>query len=818
MADRISTSDSTKGGYASALQRFNEFQMARSDPVFSDLKELHIQEEHLKKLMLDYGLYLAKTDIPYGKKEKVLTPEVKGKYFTKLKDSLKVKFPDHDAWHTESSWFFLLKSDIERGATRTSLLSNEAFDHKTLPFYPAIKDEYVRMKHRDLILHGDERYANDMRSLSCLLMKQATGTPVLKAGPLQQRAWFILSMLAVGRGGEIQFQRYDEWHWDVLFQGIDSTWTEIKTLTQHCMMFGPDKESYLCDYFHAFGCFFSVENGLYRGDAIDKAVHKFVFPDLHGFVSSGVAAKLTTIMRKYVSPAVKEHISSRSIRKGCTTHLSIHPSVSEAELNARGGWASETNSKSYKETTPCLTIPGQNALALWSDIRTPKYPPRLECLGCHLHDKLEEFIGHLFIIDLPAFAPSGPLRPFLRACTATMIMYHFSVVKDYGYQHLVVEKVTHAATQANLCDGAHLNPVEVLRCWSGKIKADFAARNPDLLDPALHGLGACLAQCNANLQKLLEVTGAAKIIAEDQQHSIDHIATTLASVSRTVQQQGTSPQRRRSPGSVATNVSNEDDGVAVAVLQSANDDGLVGKRRCDQAETTPAPKRHSKEPVARAFLQHTSLTDAAGQSSAKTPISGILDFMYRSGLLPARAGKDRLGCINLTHLAEPAKYKAAMELVECVITDNQWNELRTPGRSQRDTLSTASAVQTLCLKKLRAWEEAAGLKAPLKNANKARDQGYYIGIGARIVAYKKHCGITGHLSAALKPAPKSASSYPAALKPTVANPAMAKSGVAKSSAKGAPSRRSGALLEWATSAVMAVTTTEAIEGHETYKV
>lgn len=800
MADRISASDSTKGGYAAALKRFDEFQTARSDPVFSDLKELHIRDEHLNKLMLDYGTYLAKTDLPYGNRASI-TAESKGRYFTSLKDSLKAKFPDHHAWTTEATWFTDLKNDIEKGATRTNLLSNEAFDQKTKPFYPVVKDEFVRMKHRELILSGEEDgYAIDMRSLSSRLVMEAKGTPVLKAGPLQQRAWFVLSMLAVGRGGEIQFQRYDEWDWDVLFQGIDSTWTEIKTLTQHCMMFGPDKESYECDFFHAFGCFYSVEKGLYRRDDVDKAIHKFVFPDLHAFVSSGVAAKLTIIMRKYVSPAVSNGTSSRSIRKGCTTFLTVHPSVTEHELNARGGWAaSETNSKSYKETTPCLTIPGLNALAQWTDVRSPKYPPRLECLGdsVQVKVKLEEFMKILFITDLPAFQPEGALRPFLRACTASMIMYHFRVAKDYGQQNLVVEKVVDAATRAQICDGALLNPVAVLRKWSRAIKADFVARNPDHLDPALHGVGACLAQCNANMQKLMEVTGAVKTLAEDQQRSIDHLGVTLASVSQAVQRQE-SPQRRRSPGIVAPSVSNDDDGTAVAELQQTANQSteFVGKRRFDfdQVEADRAPKRHSKEPVSRAFLQHTSLADAAGQSSAKTPISDILVFMYKSGLIPARSGKDRLGCINLTHLDESAKYKAAMELVECVISDEQWNQLRMPGRSERDTLMTASAVETLCLKELRAWEEAAGLKAPLANPKKARDQGYYIGVGARIVTYKKRLGITGHLSTALQPAPKTAVAKPPAKNPAP-KPAAMKSGASKSSTKAAPKKSS--VLDWA---------------------
>ena len=117
----------------------------------------------------------------------------------------------------------------------------------------------------------------------------------------------------VGCGGEIKFQRYDEWFWDVLFEARDATWTEIKTPTQHCMLFGPDKSSYLSDFYHAFGYFFSVKNGLFCGDDLDPAIHKYVFPFLHGYADAGVAARLTKNVRSYVSPALEDCTSSRSM-------------------------------------------------------------------------------------------------------------------------------------------------------------------------------------------------------------------------------------------------------------------------------------------------------------------------------------------------------------------------------------------------------------------------------------------------------------------------------------------------------------------------
>ena len=164
-------------------------------------------------------------------------------------------------------------------------------------------------------------------------------------------------------------------------------------------------------------------------------------------------------MKAYTSPALKDCTSSRSIRRGATTFLTMHVGVTKAQLNARGGWTSESNSRAYKETTPALTIPAQNALAGWDDTTTAKYPPRLECLGSHVLPVLEAFMNNLYIVDVPAFQVGGSLHPFLRACTGAMIMYHFDVAKDYGLQNSIVEKVLRAATTARICDGLRTDPV-----------------------------------------------------------------------------------------------------------------------------------------------------------------------------------------------------------------------------------------------------------------------------------------------------------------------------------------------------------------------
>jgi hypothetical protein len=90
----------------------------------------------------------------------------------------------------------------------------------------------------------------------------------------------------------------------------------------------------------------------------------------------------------------------------------------------------------------------------------------------------------LYSVDVQAFKPDDhPLRPLLRACMASLIMYHFDVLKDFKMTNLIPRKVL-----AKICDGEHSDPTKVLRHWSTrKIREDFLARNPNGPDPLPEG-------------------------------------------------------------------------------------------------------------------------------------------------------------------------------------------------------------------------------------------------------------------------------------------------------------------------------------------
>jgi hypothetical protein len=286
------------------------------------------------------------------------------------------------------------------------------------------------------------------------------------------------------------------------------------------------------------------------------------------------------------------------------------------------------------------------------------------------------------------------------------------------------------------------------------------ARNPDNSDPEMHSVKSLLRHTNQLLEKLLSEVQANRITCDDHTHLIENLGNVTADLSRKISdlQQG-SPRRRRLPASITSCTSNEEGRSGASTITTNNQVNSLQiesstKRGNDQlAIETPATKRPSSAMPAKAvapnpkkapaFLSHSSTAESAGDSSKKIPLFQVICDLYRCGHL--KGTKETLCSISLTHLTERDKYRAAMELVECVVSDAQWIELCTRGRSEQDTLVTATGIESSCIDKLREWEEAADLRKPLDNPKMARDKPYYIGLGTRVVAYKSKVGIIGHL-------------------------------------------------------------------------
>jgi hypothetical protein len=169
--------------------------------------------------------------------------------------------------------------------------------------------------------------------LAAIVMKLVKSAKVSSRGdelPFQWHACLVTTALAVGRGGEVKFQSYDEWRWDPRFEVTDTLWTELKKLLKYAMAMVADHENWLVDFYHAIGCFWAVEDGLFRSDMNDPAA-QFVFPKLHELRDSGVAKKLTQVIRKNMPASMpqelKRQYSVKSMRQGAITELAVHKAL-----------------------------------------------------------------------------------------------------------------------------------------------------------------------------------------------------------------------------------------------------------------------------------------------------------------------------------------------------------------------------------------------------------------------------------------------------------------------------------------------------------
>ncbi|CAJ1933951.1 unnamed protein product, partial [Cylindrotheca closterium] len=134
------------------------------------------------------------------------------------------------------------------------------------------------------------------------IMKEAPKNNVKDFGHFEQRAMLMLSFSAIGRAGEIKFQKFSDWRFDPYLQTTDIKWEEKKTLTMHAMPMVPDK-SYLVCFYHAIACYFALEDGLYRNETQQADGHyDFLFPSLQKIGNNSVAKKVGSIIKTNLPP------------------------------------------------------------------------------------------------------------------------------------------------------------------------------------------------------------------------------------------------------------------------------------------------------------------------------------------------------------------------------------------------------------------------------------------------------------------------------------------------------------------------------------
>jgi hypothetical protein len=126
---REMNSKSTQRGDTAAQGLFDELQRQNGDPTFEELSDVHVEADNMKMLLRDVAVYLAvtKTQDRRSKDGKLIGETTKGNYLTKIKELLKEKFPKHEAWPSEGTWFPPIKAKLESLAIRDEFNLNDEF-------------------------------------------------------------------------------------------------------------------------------------------------------------------------------------------------------------------------------------------------------------------------------------------------------------------------------------------------------------------------------------------------------------------------------------------------------------------------------------------------------------------------------------------------------------------------------------------------------------------------------------------------------------------------------------------------------------------
>ena len=115
----------------------------------------------------------------------------------------------------------------------------------------------------------------------------------------------------IGRGGEVKFQDMNDWMYDYFLNVTDIGWTESKTTDFYAMAMLAD-DFFGLDFYHQFGAFAMVENGLHRTpEQIKNGLLNVAFPNLHKGKHTKVSNLITKAIRDNLPEELKKEIEER---------------------------------------------------------------------------------------------------------------------------------------------------------------------------------------------------------------------------------------------------------------------------------------------------------------------------------------------------------------------------------------------------------------------------------------------------------------------------------------------------------------------------
>jgi len=321
--------ESTVAANKAATRLFNVWRDRNGRSPLSNMQWVEVEEDNLEAEIFNFCRWVSSTPIP--------------KFFD---DQLKPRLNNSNQ---EGTVKLLLKSTLTKYVGKVILMIRNKFpqhpDFASLRSNSDVPLWWTKLRpifERECDRVNDYISLIDLRYILMKLMHEAS-IGCDRNGKLQQRCWLIFAYQAVGRGGEIKFQDYNDWMWHPKYEIVDIGWTELKLLTKYAMAMVPHKNHFFMDWYHGLGSYWSVEQGLHRSSGDRQIIGNYVLPDLHAFSDPVGTKKVTQVIRENLPKGCPEEIaqsfSAKSTCKGSITLLATHHGCDVLDVCGHSGHA-----------------------------------------------------------------------------------------------------------------------------------------------------------------------------------------------------------------------------------------------------------------------------------------------------------------------------------------------------------------------------------------------------------------------------------------------------------------------------------------------
>ena len=479
----------TANGYASASNLVKAFRLARELPEKITEHELETDNAYMYFVQIcqwsanrliplkfkivkdDKNMFVRLEPSKEGQK-RILVPGTIIDYIGKHLTELRKAFPNHPDWvhGRDPEWWTGMRANFKRECDRYQYRhigdDNVFGDSDIRPIY------WINAEGNQ----EDPRVKWDLRKVFIELVIGALPTNTF----ITTLAILLTTSDAIGRGGEVKFQAYNDWSYDPFLQITNTPWIEPKTLDVYALPRIVDSLYWMFDWYWAMGAYAMCDDGLRREAAqITAGIHNAVFPSLHRMNDANVSKWMTTILRRFFPEEMKNEIAATSLRKGGINQLAMHPDITLFDVTSRSGHSTGTTLDSYLDRrNPARGLPAAKALHGATDLKAEIVLPRLEAVGEHNMPQMEKLLGVMFDVTIVHFMPGGKLRPVLHLFAASLMRHNAQVDKDCkGPANKVSTALRAAFRKAEITDpSVGLSPEGVLVEWGKLVEEDYQQR------------------------------------------------------------------------------------------------------------------------------------------------------------------------------------------------------------------------------------------------------------------------------------------------------------------------------------------------------